>query len=75
LRTDSGHLALPQDGDYRTAVVSAMSPEMEAVIRAVSYAPGRGTAVGRALLERRVVADRRYRPTASTPPATPPPTA
>jgi len=52
---DSGHLALPDGGDYRTAVVSAMSPEMEALIRAQSYAPGRGTAVGRALLARRAV--------------------
>ena len=53
---DSGHIALPQgDDDYRTAAVSAVSPEMEAVIRAVSYAPGRGTAVGRALQERRPV--------------------
>jgi GAF domain-containing protein len=54
-KADSGHLALPDGDDYRTAAVCAMSPEMEAQIRAVSYAPGRGTAVGRALLERRVV--------------------
>jgi GAF domain-containing protein len=52
---DSGHLALPVGDDYRTAAVSAMSPEMEATIRAVSYAPGRGTAVGRALMERQAV--------------------
>ncbi|MGH6991292.1 MAG: GAF domain-containing protein, partial [Stellaceae bacterium] len=52
---DSGHLALPVDNDFRTMAVSAMSPEMEAVIRAVSYAPGRGTAVGRALMERQAI--------------------
>ncbi len=52
---DSGHLALPDGGDFRTAVVSAMSSELEALIRAQSYAPGRGTAVGRALAERRPV--------------------
>jgi class 3 adenylate cyclase len=52
---DSGHLALPVGNDFRTTAASAMSPEMEAVIRAVSYAPGRGTAVGRALLERQAV--------------------
>ena len=54
-KADSGHLALPDGEDYRTAVVAAMSPEMESLIRSVSYAPGRGTAVGRALLERRAV--------------------
>ena len=52
---DAGHLALPVGGDYRSVAVSAMSPEMEVVIRSVSYAPGRGTAVGRALEERRPV--------------------
>jgi signal transduction histidine kinase len=52
---DSGHLALPDGDDYRTAAAFAMSPEMEALIRAQSYAPGRGTAVGRALLERHTV--------------------
>ncbi len=52
---DSGHLALPSGDDFRTAVVSAMSPELEGLIRAVSYAPGRGTAIGRSLLERRAV--------------------
>jgi len=52
---DAGHLALPVGGDYRSVAVSAMSPEMAVVIRSVSYAPGRGTAVGRALEERRPV--------------------
>ncbi|MGA7940355.1 MAG: GAF domain-containing protein, partial [Bradyrhizobium sp.] len=52
---DSGHLALPVGDDFRTAAVSAMSPDLETMIRAVSYAPGRGTAVGRSLLERRAV--------------------
>jgi len=52
---DSGHLALPDGDDYRTAAAFAMSPEMESLVRAQSYAPGRGTAVGRALLERCVV--------------------
>ncbi|MGC2125132.1 MAG: GAF domain-containing protein [Xanthobacteraceae bacterium] len=52
---DAGHLALPVGDDYRSIAVSAMSLEMEALIRSVSYAPGRGTAVGRALAERRPV--------------------
>ena len=52
---DSGHLALPVGDDYRSVAVSAMSPEMEVLIRSVSYAPGRGTAVGRALAECRPV--------------------
>ena len=52
---DSGHLALPVGDDYRTVAVSAMSLEMEVLIGSVSYAPGRGTAVGRALAERRPV--------------------
>jgi GAF domain-containing protein len=52
---DSGHLALPVGDDYRSVAVSAMSHEMELLIRSVSYAPGRGTAVGRALAERRPV--------------------
>ena len=52
---DAGHIALPKGEDYRTAAAVAMSPEMEAMVRAQSYRPGRGTAVGRALAERRVV--------------------
>ena len=52
---DSGHLALPVGDDYRSVAVSAMSLEMEVLIGSVSYAPGRGTAVGRALSERRPV--------------------
>src|ERR1700677_393993 len=52
---DAGHLALPVGDDYRSVAVAAMSPEMEALIRSVSYAPGRGTAVGRALAECRPV--------------------
>jgi GAF domain-containing protein len=52
---DSGHLALPVGDDDRTAAVSAMSLEMAAMVRAQSYAPGRGTAVGRALLQRQSV--------------------
>jgi signal transduction histidine kinase/HAMP domain-containing protein len=54
-KADSGHLALPDGEDYRTAVVAAMSPEMELLIRGASFSPGRGTAVGRALLEKRPV--------------------
>ncbi len=52
---DAGHLALPVGDDYRSVAVAAMSPEMAGVIRSVSYAPGRGTAIGRALAERRPV--------------------
>jgi GAF domain-containing protein len=52
---DAGHIALPDGQDYRTAAVAAMSPQMETMVRAQSYQPGRGTAVGRALAGRRVV--------------------
>jgi GAF domain-containing protein/HAMP domain-containing protein/anti-sigma regulatory factor (Ser/Thr protein kinase) len=52
---DAGHLALPVGDDYRSIAVSAMSPEMTELIQSISYAPGRGTAVGRALAERRPV--------------------
>ena len=52
---DAGHLALPVGDDYRSVAVAAMSLEMEVLIRSVSYAPGRGTAVGRALAECRPV--------------------
>ena len=52
---DAGHLALPVGDDYRSVAVAAMSLEMEELIRSVSYAPGRGTAVGRALAECRPV--------------------
>ena len=52
---DAGHLVLPVGEDYRSIAVSAMSPEMTALIQSISYAPGRGTAVGRALAERRPV--------------------
>jgi GAF domain-containing protein len=52
---DAGHLALPVGDDYRSVAVSAMSPEMTEVIQSISYAPGRGTAIGRALSERRPV--------------------
>ena len=49
---DAGHLALPVGDDYRSVAVSAMSPEMTRPIQSISYAPGRGTAIGRALAER-----------------------
>ncbi|HXD13225.1 MAG TPA: GAF domain-containing protein, partial [Xanthobacteraceae bacterium] len=52
---DAGHLALPVGDDYRSVAVSAMSPEMTRLIQSISYAPGRGTAIGRALAERRPV--------------------
>ncbi len=52
---DAGHLALPAGDDYRSVAVSAMSPEMTELIQSISYAPGRGTAIGRALAERRPV--------------------
>ena len=54
-QADAGHLALPIGDDYRSVAVAAMSPEMEVLIGSVSYAPGRGTAIGRALAERRPV--------------------
>jgi GAF domain-containing protein len=54
-QADAGHLALPVGDDYRSVAVAAMSREMEELIGSVSYAPGRGTAIGRALAERRPV--------------------
>jgi GAF domain-containing protein len=54
-KADAGHLALPVGDDYRSVAVAAMSLEMKTLIRSVSYAPGRGTAIGRALAERRPV--------------------
>ncbi|MFZ0776898.1 MAG: GAF domain-containing protein [Xanthobacteraceae bacterium] len=54
-QADAGHLALPVGDDYRSVAVAAMSREMEVLIGSVSYAPGRGTAIGRALAERRPV--------------------
>ncbi len=52
---DAGHLAVPVGDDYRSVAVSAMSPEMTELIRSMSYAPGRGTAIGRALAECRPI--------------------
>jgi GAF domain-containing protein/HAMP domain-containing protein len=52
---DAGHLVLPVGDDYRSVAVSAMSAEMTELIQSISYAPGRGTAIGRALAERRPV--------------------
>ena len=52
---DAGHLVLPVGDDYRSVAVSAMSTEMTELIQSISYAPGRGTAIGRALAERRPV--------------------
>jgi len=52
---DSGHLTLPEGEDYRTVAAFAMTPELEAITRDNSFAPGRGTAIGRALTDRRVV--------------------
>ena len=54
-QADAGHLALPVGDDYRSVAVSAMSTEMTELIQSISYAPGRGTAIGRALAERRPV--------------------
>jgi GAF domain-containing protein/CheY-like chemotaxis protein len=52
---DAGHLVLPVGDDHRSVAVSAMSPAMTELIQSISYAPGRGTAIGRALAERRPV--------------------
>ena len=52
---DAGHLVLPVGDDYRSVAVSAMSTEMTKLIQSISYGPGRGTAIGRSLAERRPV--------------------
>ncbi len=52
---DFGHIDLPEDGFFRPAATFAFSPEFDAVLQHTSFSPGRGTTVGRVLLERRTV--------------------
>jgi class 3 adenylate cyclase len=56
-RADTGNIAR-RDGDkdeYRVAAFTSMTPEYERMVRARVYTPERGSMIGRALLERRVV--------------------
>jgi GAF domain-containing protein len=50
-----GGLAVRQGEGYRAVATLAMTPEHDAVLRGRLFAPGRGTFVGRAALERQVV--------------------
>ena len=52
---DAGHLALRLVSISKRVRSARCRAEMEALIRSMSYAPGRGTAVGRALAERHPV--------------------
>ena len=54
---DSGNIAR-REGDkdeYRVAAFTAMTPEYERIVRARVYTPERGSIIGRAVLEQRVV--------------------
>jgi class 3 adenylate cyclase len=56
-RADTGNIAR-RDGDkdeYRVAAFTSMTAEYERMVRARVYTPERGSMIGRALLERRVV--------------------
>jgi class 3 adenylate cyclase len=54
-RADHGNIAREEGDVYRVAAFSSFAPEYERLVRAREYVPERGSAVGRALLERRVV--------------------
>src|SRR5215475_5222851 len=56
-RADTGNIAR-RDGDndeYRVAAFTSMTPEYERIVRERVYRPERGSLLGRAVLERRVV--------------------
>ncbi len=54
-RADHGNIAR-LDGDvYRVAALTSVTPEYEDLVRARDYVPERGSAIGRALLERQLV--------------------
>jgi signal transduction histidine kinase len=54
-RADNGNVAR-RDGDvYRVVAFTSFSPDFERLVRARIYVPERGSVIGRALLERRVV--------------------
>jgi class 3 adenylate cyclase len=56
-RAESGNIARRQgaEGEYRVAAFTSMTPEYERQVRARVYTAERGSLIGRALLEKRVV--------------------
>src|SRR5512133_2309200 len=56
-RADTGNIARrdAEKDEYRVAAFTSMTPEYERLVRARVYTPERGSMIGRALLERRVV--------------------
>ncbi len=52
---DHGNIARLEDDAYRVAAFTRFDPEYESLVRERVYLPERGTAVGRTVLERRVV--------------------
>ena len=54
-RADHGNIARVDGDVYRVAAFTSFAPEYERLVRQRDYAPERGSAIGRALLERRLV--------------------
>ena len=54
-RADHGNIARREGDVYRVAAFTSFTPEYERLVRERDYLPERGSAIGRALLERRVV--------------------
>ena len=52
---DLGHLSMLHGDVCRPAATFACSPEFEAFLHGLSFSPGRGTVVGRAIIERQSV--------------------
>ena len=52
---DLGHLSMLHGDVCRPAATFACSPEFEAFLQGISFSPGRGTIVGRAIIERQAV--------------------
>ncbi len=52
---EMGHLAVREGEAYRYVATSSLNPEWDAIIRAHSFMPGRGSVVARTALERRIV--------------------
>lgn len=54
-RADSGNIARREGESYRVVAFTSFTPEFERLVRQRVYVPERGSVIGRALLERRVV--------------------
>ena len=54
-RADHGNIARLEGDVYRIVAFTSLAPEYEALVRQREYRPERGSVVGRALLERRIV--------------------